>query len=93
MRKTIATIITLALGAGTILAQSFNAQTVTNIVVPPVHWSGSNATVIAGQLLSVTNCDGSAVVPANFFSGRSATVTLRIINTTNGLQSITATVR
>jgi hypothetical protein len=93
--------IKLALLIGLVtLASVINAQqhfvlttNVTTIIsVKPIVAVGTNATVIANQLLAVTNADGTLLVPQNLFSARSSTIIIRTRVTTNGLQSITASV-
>ena len=92
--KKIITLIGLAVLAGVINAQQFQASLETNVVVKvkPVVWRGTNATVIANQLLAVTNANGTLVVPPNFFSAKNSVIIVRVNVGTNGLQSIAARV-
>jgi hypothetical protein len=86
----------LALVAWVINAGQITAvtNTVKTVSIPPVKWEGAEAAIVAGQLLSITNADGSKVVTGNFFSGRSCVIIIKIdSNPTNGLKSITAEVR
>ena len=67
---------------------------VTTTNVPPVTWKGAEADVIASQLLSITNADGSKVVPQNFLQGRKSTITIYVNSSpTSNSNTITAVVR
>lgn len=91
----------LALGVGLLASRPANAQQLvpvvaTNIVVtlPPVMWLGTNAQVIVDQLLSITNADGAAVVPMNFFSTRNATIIIQtFVQRTDGGSNVLAAIR
>lgn len=67
--------------------------TVTETTYPPVTWTGSNAQCVASQLLSITNMDGSLVAPTNFPTTRNVLIVIRVQQNSNGVQSVTATVR
>ena len=94
--KKLAIILGLAVIAGVIHAGQLTVvtNTVKTVAVSPVKWEGAEAAIIANQLLSVTNADGSKVVPANFLSGRSSIIVINInSDPTNGLKSIAATIK
>ena len=84
-----------ALTAWTALrAQQFTVRTNAVVEIPPVIWRGSNAQVIASQILALTNTDGSLVIPPGLFTNRTADINIRVDAGTNGtLRSIRATVR
>lgn len=78
---------------GLCLGQQFTPVTTTATTVPPVVWWGTNALIIANQLLAVTNMDGSLVVPPGLLTNRTSNILIRVECGTNGLRSIRATIR
>jgi len=93
MKKSILTIIGLAFLAGGIYAQQLVTNIVSTVNIQPQTWQGSNAVVVANQLLAITNADGSAVIPQNFMLGQNSMIIIRVNCNSNGLQSMTASVR
>lgn len=84
-------LITLAVTVVTVLAQQIRPVQVTSTVVPQATWTGSNAQLLAVQLLNITNVDGSAVAPTNFaFPSGVTVIVIRVSSGTNGVRSITA---
>jgi len=74
-------------------------QVVTNTTpvafIKPLKWTGAGAALVAGQLLAITNADGTPVVPPGLFGAtNTATITVNLLppNATNASQTITATV-
>jgi opacity protein-like surface antigen len=94
MKKTLLTIIGLVILASAVNAQQFVMTSTTNVAssIQPQTWQGSNAVVVANQLLAITNADGSAVIPQNFMLGQNSMIMIRV-NYTNNAPSLTASVR
>jgi len=93
MKKTLLTVIGLVILASAVNAQQLVTNTVSTVTVPPQTWQGSNAVVVANQLLAITNANGSAVIPQNFMLGQNSMIIIRVNCNSNGLQSMTASVR
>ena len=103
MKKTLITLGAALLGI-TLLAQQVVVKTVTNIVptivtvpvvrqvIPVLRWQGVDAAVVARQLLSITNADGSMVVPQGTFGANLNGTIFISIGTTNGVPSLVSTV-
>lgn len=91
MKKAILVTLTAAVLAWTAaLAQQFSLQTNLVTSIPAIVWRGTNAQVIARQLLSLTNADGRLVIPPGLLTNRSGSILFRVDTGTNGLQSIRA---
>jgi hypothetical protein len=71
-------------------SQQFRTQTNIVVSVPPVVWQGTNAVLIASQLLNLTNGDGTFIVPPGLFTNKSSSVFVHVECGSNGLQSIRA---
>lgn len=95
MKKTLISIVGLVILASAVNAQQFVMTSTTNVAssIQPQTWEGSNAVVVANQLLAITNADGSAVIPQNFMLGQNSMIIIRVNCNSNGLQSMTASVR
>lgn len=99
MKTVKAIIIGLALVAGVINLRSQQLMPVTTVVtnqsVPSVTWTNEAASAVAVQLLSVTNEDGSPVIPANFLASKARGIIIInwTMNTNGTLKTLTANVR
>jgi hypothetical protein len=93
MKKTLLTVIGLVILASAVNAQQLVTNIVSTVNIQPQTWQGSNAVIVANQLLSITNADGSAVIPQNFMLGQNSMIIIRVNCNSNGLQSMTASVR
>ena len=93
MKKTLLTVIGLVILASAVNAQQLVTNIVSTVNIKPQTWQGSNAVVVANQLLAITNADGSAVIPQNFMLGQNSMIIIRVNCNSNGLQSMTASVR
>jgi hypothetical protein len=74
-------------------AQQFTPVTTPVTTIPPVVWRGTNAQVIARQLLAVTNANGTLVLPPGLLTNRVSTLLIRFESGASGLQTIRATFR
>ena len=93
MKKNIAlTLVGVVALCAELKAQQLRPTIVTNTVYLPVTWKGDAASCVTSQLLSMTNIDGSKVIPTNAMSGRTTDIFIHIQTGTNGLKTITASV-